>query len=102
MRPAPMRVGSMGERGVVVTVYASWLAVFIASALSCAGVHVGWSWRSSAITPAVIGEAMEVPLFTEYQLPVPMPVEKMFTPGAPMSGFRFTRPCWRDGPRELK
>jgi hypothetical protein len=30
--------------------------------LTCVGVHVGWTARRSAATPATTGEAIDVPL----------------------------------------
>ena len=54
----------------------------------------------STALPATCGAAIEVPDMNTPWLPVPMPVEKMLTPGAEMSGFKWPSPP--RGPAELK
>ena len=103
-RPAPTRLGLARTRVVTVVglVKTSWVAVFITSALSCAGVQVGCSCLSRAITPAVSGAAIEVPLKLALPEPLPMPVEMTFTPGAATSGLSRALFRQRAGPRAVK
>src|SRR5581483_3353759 len=49
--------------------------------------HFGCACTTSAAVPATCGVAMDVPESIRLPVPVPMPVETMFTPGAETSGF---------------
>src|SRR5882724_3362943 len=59
-----------------------------------------WAWRTSAATPVVWGAAIDVPERFAGATPVPMPAEKMLTPGAVTSGLSPLSPD--RGPPELK
>jgi len=54
----------------------------------------------SAATPDVCGAAIDVPDRTAAPLPVPMPVDRMLTPGAVTSGFSALSPV--RGPADVK
>ena len=84
MTPPPARTVVSSE-----TLRSSVQAVSPVSAsadFTCAGVHVGWRWRSSATPPATCGAAMLVPESVAYESPGA--AEKIETPGALTSGFR--------------
>src|SRR3954469_5133767 len=55
--------------------------------LIAAGFHFGWAWRTSATAPAVCGVAIDVPDSATESVPLPISVDTMPTPGAPMSGL---------------
>src|SRR5687767_5071941 len=57
-----------------------------------ATLQLGWACRVSAATPAVCGDAIDVPEIVTAALPLPLLVETMLTPGAVMSGFRPLSP----------
>jgi len=76
----------------------SWAAVFIRSALTSSVVQSGCAARTSAVTPAVTGEAIDVPEMLTPWVPVPTAAEKSVTPGAARSGLT---PLSCRVPREL-
>ena len=78
----------------------SGLAVLTMAALTRAGDHDGWAWRTRAATPAVYGEAIEVPPNEVPAVPLPTRAETMATPGAATSGLRALS-TWR-GPMDVK
>ena len=73
----------LGVRGLRAPGRAAAWQEGIDAALRARGVHAQWCMAS----PAVSGDAIEVPLRVAGRLPVPIPVDTMFTPGAAMSGF---------------
>ena len=68
--------------------------------LTCIGDHVGCACRTRAATPAVCGDAIDVPDMRIEPVPVPTSTDGMDTPGAATSGFCALSP--RRGPLELK
>ncbi len=86
-RPPPTRSGTFVPVGVPVVTIAE---------RSCAGVHVGWRFRSSATTPLTCGAAMLVPL-RNVNWP-PGVEERISDPGAAMSGFSVSE--IGDGPAD--
>src|SRR5207245_9507112 len=75
-------------------------AVLTMAAATSDASQSGCACMVSAALPATCGAAIEVPDMNTPWLPVPMPVEKMLTPGAEMSGFKWPSPP--RGPAELK
>ena len=73
--------------------------------LTAAGDHSGFLARMSAPTPAMWGEAIEVPERNPNSSP-PVPIgdtpARTATPGAAMSGFNRSEPVASSGPREEK
>src|SRR5262249_9584005 len=70
------------------------------AALMAATDQVGWAWRASAARPVTCGVAIEVPDITTPWVPVPMPTERIDTPGAVTSGLRW--PSTTRGPCDEK
>ena len=68
--------------------------------LTCIGDQVGCACRTRAATPAVCGEAIDVPEMRVEPVPVPTATDGMDTPGAATSGFWALSPL--RGPLELK
>src|SRR5690349_18392716 len=89
-RPEPTRPGPNwnGEVGLGLTFE---MAVFITSALISCTDQFGFCCLSSATTPAMCGAAIDVPLNDLPSVPVLPAAEKMFEPGALMSGFNMIR-----------
>ena len=69
------------------------------AALTAFGDHVGCFSSTRAATPAVYGDAIEVPPYWVPPSPSPDPAEMMASPGALMSGLR-TLSLWR-GPIDV-
>src|SRR5690606_7835927 len=97
-RPAPTRSGpKIGPSGPGCE-YTGWVAVFMMTALTCCGVHVGCAARTSAAMPATCGEAIDVPVSVVGIDPVPEAAEEIRVPGAATSGLTTpSEPC---APRE--
>ena len=107
-RPAPMRARPNSGGVPAGNSVGLCSACPIASALSSSTDQLGWSWRSSAIVPAMCGLAIEVPEMVSARVPTWMPdasnrpvqppvevvqvipvwTEVMLVPGAAMSGLR--------------
>ena len=62
--------------------------------------QLGCACLTSAASPVTCGAAIEVPESLSAPMPVPMPAEKMLTPGAVMFGLSALVPV--AGPHELK
>ena len=58
--------------------------------------------QSSAMAPAICGVAMEVPLANVYALSEVLEADRVFVPGAEISGFIRPLPSAVTGPRLLK
>ena len=58
--------------------------------------------QRSAMAPAICGVAMEVPLASVYALSEVLEADRVFVPGAAISGFIRPLPSTVTGPRLLK
>src|SRR6266536_234893 len=80
------------------------LAVLVSSCFVAAisRTRFGRADQSRATTPTTCGPAIEVPLKVMYELSLVLIDERVFVPGATMSGLRRPEPSTVTGPRLLK
>jgi hypothetical protein len=79
-----------------------WAALFKAARLgSIWFCRLGMADQSNAMAPAIWGVAMDVPLAVVYALSLLLLAERVFVPGAVISGFIRPLPSISTGPRLL-
>ena len=64
--------------------------------------RLGMAFHNNAMAPAMCGVAMDVPLKFAYELSLAFVDERVFVPGAEMSGLIRLLPSAVTGPRLLK